>query len=289
MTTPDHQEDSIHVYIADCVDLLPQLALQADLILTSPPYDGLRRYGGHPFDFPAVAQACVDALAPGGVLVWIVADGTTAGSRSGTSMRQALHFIDELGLSLHDHMVYQRLGLFNRTHVRYCPAWEHMFILSKDSPKTVHLLSDRPNVTAGRRVRHYYNGFGRKPHGETQRPRPDKRASPTPEFGVRTNIWPYAVGGHGNQTGSPNLASNHPAPLPLALAKDHILSWTDPGDLVLDPMAGSGTTLRAAKDLGRRAIGIEIHRSYLPDIRTKLAQQVLPLEQAQPSPEEQNR
>ena len=69
----------------------------------------------------------------------------------------------------------------------------------------------------------------------------------------------------------------HPARFPQQLARDHILSWTDPGDLVIDPMAGSGTTLRAAADLGRRAIGVEINPGYCDLIRRRLAQSVLPL------------
>ena len=94
------------------------------------------------------------------------------------------------------------------------------------------------------------------------------------------------MGGNGNQTGDPSSTSQHPAPFPLALARDHILSWTNPGDLVLDPMAGSGTTLRAAKNLERRAVGIEIHPLYLPEIVRKLAQQVLSME-TPPEPEHQ--
>ena len=49
--------------------------------------------------------------------------------------------------------------------------------------------------------------------------------------------------------------------------------------MVLDPMAGSGTTLKAAKDLGRMAVGVEIHEGYLPIIEMRLAQQVLSMEE----------
>lgn len=277
MVRPAYEENSLSVYIGDCAQLLPLLNLKADLILTSPPYDSLREYGGHPFDFQAVAQACADALSPGGVLVWVAGDGIADGARTGTSMRQALHFMN-LGLKLHDHMVYQRLGLFNRTHVRYCPAWDHMFVLSNGRPKTVNLLEDRPNATAGRRTINYNNGFGRRPDGTPITPSNNPRSPTiTPTHGVRTNVWPYPVGGNGNQTGDPSTPNLHPAPFPLALARDHILTWTNPDDLVLDPMLGSGTTLRAAKDLGRRSLGIEIHPPYLSIITAKLAQQVLAL------------
>ena len=69
----------------------------------------------------------------------------------------------------------------------------------------------------------------------------------------------------------------HPARFPPQLARDHILSWTNPGDPVIDPLVGSGTTLRAA-DLGRRPIGIEINPEYCPLIRRRLAQSVPPVE-----------
>ena len=62
-----------------------------------------------------------------------------------------------------------------------------------------------------------------------------------------------------------SAAHDHPALFPLALARDHITSWTNPGDLALDPMAGSGTTLRAARDAGRHSIGIETHELYYLD------------------------
>ena len=62
---------------------------------------------------------------------------------------------------------------------------------------------------------------------------------------------------------------------PQKLAEDHIRSWSKKGDLILDPMCGSGTTLRAAKDLGRRSIGIEIYEDYLPVATHRLRQDVL--------------
>ena len=67
----------------------------------------------------------------------------------------------------------------------------------------------------------------------------------------------------------------HPAPFPLALAKRAV--ETTPAEVVLDPFCGSGTTLRAAKDLGRRAIGIEIEERYCEIAARRLQQSVLPL------------
>jgi len=73
------------------------------------------------------------------------------------------------------------------------------------------------------------------------------------EFGKRKNIWQYGVGGG---------KSGHPAVFPEALAQDHILSWSNENDLVLDCFAGSGTTLRMAKKHNRNYIGFEISAEY---------------------------
>lgn len=68
---------------------------------------------------------------------------------------------------------------------------------------------------------------------------------------------------------------DHPAIYPYRLAADHIATWSDPGDTVLDPFCGSGTTIRAAHDLRRRAIGIEVNPDYCRQIRRRMAQEVL--------------
>ena len=84
----------------------------------------------------------------------------------------------------------------------------------------------------------------------------------------------------GNRNGDlqHQILAEHSAIFPQELAQDHILSWTNPGDLVIDPMVGSGTTLRAAADLGRRAVEVEINPGYCDLIRRRLAQSVLPVE-----------
>lgn len=67
----------------------------------------------------------------------------------------------------------------------------------------------------------------------------------------------------------------HPTQKPLELIKDLLTEYSQPGDVILDPFMGSGTTLRAAKDLGRHAIGIEIEEKYCQVAVERLRQEVL--------------
>jgi DNA modification methylase len=78
---------------------------------------------------------------------------------------------------------------------------------------------------------------------------------------AKTNIWQYAVGMGG--TTSDKIAFKHPAVFPEKLAYDHILSWSNKGDLVFDPMCGSGTTCKMAAKAGRRFLGVDISQDYI--------------------------
>lgn len=88
------------------------------------------------------------------------------------------------------------------------------------------------------------------------------------EFGARTNIWRYA-NGKGFST-KDKIAYEHPAIFPEKLAEDHILSWSDPGDLVLDPFGGGGTTAKAAQLLGREWVLIDAVKEYCDIAKKRL-------------------
>lgn len=89
---------------------------------------------------------------------------------------------------------------------------------------------------------------------------------------VRDNVWEYPVGAAGG-----DIYTGHPAVFPFELARDHIASWSNPGDLILDPFMGSGTTAKAAKALNRNFIGIEINPDYCAIAEQRIAQDVLDL------------
>ena len=250
------------VVCGDNCDVLGRFPRESvDLVVTSPPYDDLRTYGGHSWDFYGVAWQLKRVLKPGGVIVWNVADATKDGSESGTSMRQALHF-QSLGLNLHDTMIYKVRGTGAKgSNLAYWQAWEYMFVLTKGAPRTV-------NRQQTKRSSDWKAGGRLTPDGK-QKP---GMAGESDEMCVRDNVWEYMVG-----AASQDEHTGHPAVFPLKLAQDHILSWSNAGDIVIDPFSGSGTTCRAAKDLGRRFVGIEVNPAYVEIARRRLAQDVLNL------------
>lgn len=234
-----------------------------DLVVTSPPYDNLRTYGGHSWDFEAVAQQLWRVIKPGGVVVWVVADATVDGSETGTSFRQALRFM-EIGFRLHDTMIYRKTsGGIKGSHFSYLQSFEYMFVLSNGRPKAINLIDDRKNVAKpGTKIER----TGRKRNGDFKVEEVTRK-----EYGIRWNVWSYQVG----STVADAMAFNQPAIFPESLARDHILSWSNEGDIVLDPFNGSGTTTKMAREMGRRFIGIEVNEEYCEIARKRLMQKLL--------------
>ena len=243
-----------------------------DLVVTSPPYDDLRIYGGHSWDFYGVAWQLKRVLKPGGIIVWVVNDKTEDGSETGTSADQARHF-RHLGLKQHDTMIYQKAGCPFPETTRYYPVFEFMFVFSKGKPLVTNLLADSPNAWAGQpkaRLHSDRQQDGSVTENSAFRVDPGRTVK---EFGVRENVWRFSVG-RGNTT-TDGFAFDHPAMFPEKLARDHILSWSNEGDIVLDPFNGSGTTTKMARLMGRRFIGIDVNESYCEIARKRLAQRLL--------------
>ncbi len=231
-----------------------------DLTVTSPPYDNIRDYNGYVFgkhDFKKIVSELYRVTKKGGVLVWIVGDAVIKGSETGTSFRHALGFMKE-GFKLHDTMIYEKnTSSFpaRRNGNRYTQIFEYMFVFCKDKIRTSNLICDKPNKWAG------VTNWGKKTHrnknGELVETNDIK---PVPDFSPRNNIWKYTVGK--NYNSSDKESHEHPAIFPEKLAEDHILSWSNEGDIVLDPFMGSGTTCKMAKKNKRKYIGIDISKEY---------------------------
>jgi site-specific DNA-methyltransferase (adenine-specific) len=245
----------IDLYHGDCLEVMKSIPDGSiDLTVTSPPYDNLRTYNGYTFDFEGIAQELYRLTKDGGVVVWIVGDATVKGSETGTSFRQALYFM-ECGFNLHDTMIYQKNNFSNPSSNRYHQIFEYMFVFSKQKPKTFNCIKDRKNVCAGQS--NWGINKSRQKNGSFKE-RPKKIVS---EFGMRYNIWEFMTS-KGFAT-KDEIAYKHPATFPEQLAKDHIISWSNEGDTVLDCFMGSGTTGKMVKQLNRNFIGIEISEEYL--------------------------
>jgi len=243
------------IYKCNCLKGLKRLSDNfIDLIVTSPPYDKIRNYDNKSkFTFKIfkkIAKELYRVTKKGGIVVWIIKDGVTKGSESGTSFRHALYF-KKIGFNLHDTMIYQKNAMPFPEQTTYIQCFEYMFILSKSKPKTTNLLKEPTK--------------GYKSQGSTQR---NVDGTTTKIKGKRNkplrskwNIWKYNVGY--NHSSQDKIAFKHPATFPEKLVQDHILSWSNENDLVLDPFMGSGTTAKMCVLNNRNFIGFEINKEYI--------------------------
>ena len=244
------------IICGDCLDVMKNIPDNyIDLTVTSPPYDNLRTYNGFVFDFEGTAQELYRVTKPGGVVVWVVNDKVTNGSESGTSFRQALGFV-QIGFNLHDTMIWYKTNPMPIKSNRYQPSFEYMFVLSKGKPNTFNPIKV-PASYAGEKKLKKHRTF-RQADGTV------KEATGTSEIvrdsRIKHNVWNFTAGYM--HSSKDKIAYNHPAIFPEKLAEDHILSWSNPGDTVLDPMCGSGTTCKMAVKTDRQYIGIDISEEY---------------------------
>ena len=224
-----------------------------DLTVTSPPYDNLRDYKGYSFPFEEIAKELFRITKQGGVVVWVVGDATHQGNETGTSFKQALYF-KEVGFNLGDTMIWQKSNPFNfGSNYFYPQSFEYMFIFTKGKIKTSNLIRDRIITNAGKQ-------FKQTRRSKNDYMEYDNKKVTLKDFGKRYNVWSKPV----------QSQKNHPAPFPEQLANDHIISWSNEGDLVYDPFAGSGTTGKMAILNKRKCIMSEISAEYCDIIKKRL-------------------
>ena len=241
----------------DCLEEIDKLikeGVKVDLTVTSPPYDDIRSYDNSlvwDFDvFKEVANKLYNLTAEGGVVVWVVGDKTKNGCESGTSFKQALYF-KEIGFKLYDTMIYQKESM-PLTHRRYEQHFEYMFILVKGKLKTFN-----PIKVKSKNAGQTNNSASIRKDGENLK---RIKAYTVKEEKIKGNIWYYDIGYM--KVTSDKEAYKHPAIFPEQLAHDHIISWSNEGDIIFDPFMGSGTTGKMAKLLNRKFIGIEKVKNY---------------------------
>ena len=232
-----------------------------DLTVTSPPYDDLRKYKGYSFDFEPIARELYRITKDGGVVVWVVGDATKDGSESGTSFRQALYF-KEIGFNLWDTMIWRKTNpIPNDTRQnRYIQSFEYMFVFSKGKPKTCNYIKEKSKC-AGLTTN---NTSQIKSDGGTRMDRKEARKGMVVnEYKILTNIWDCS-------SVHKNEKTKHPAQFPEQLAQDHVLTWSNEEDTILDPFMGSGTTAKMAQLNNRKWIGFEMSEEYCDIIKQRL-------------------
>lgn len=246
------------IYCGDCLTIMKEMEDKCiDLTVTSPPYDNLREYKGYTFDFEGIARELFRITKDSGVVVWVVGDATKDGSETGTSFKQALYF-KEIGFNLHDTMIYEKENYVPLNHNRYEQCFEFMFVISKGPPKTFNPIKIPTKI--------------KRSHGATSTPSESQNQNGsmsgarlnrkvTVQYSkIKNNIFRYKVGL--NNSSNDPFVFQHPATFPERLAEDHIRSWSNEGDTVLDPFSGSGTTAKMAKINQRNYIGIDISQEY---------------------------
>jgi site-specific DNA-methyltransferase (adenine-specific) len=255
---------NVDLMVGDCSKIMRDLEPESvDMVLTSPPYDDLRDYEKIDWTSDTWKSAITSIyriIRQGGVCVWIVADAVVDGSETGTSFRQAL-FAKEIGFNLHDTMIWNK-GNFTAVgalKTQYAPVFEYMFVWSKGRPKTFNAIKDRPNKHCGS----IYHNTLRQKDGSIKDGHGKGRKIIQP-YGQRHNVWLA----HPEKRNTHRL---HPAMFPEGLARDHILSWSNHGDTVLDPFVGSGTTGVVCVENGRNFIGIDISENYIEIARNRIA------------------
>lgn len=232
-----------------------------DLTVTSPPYDKLRGYDGFDWNFERVAEQLFRVTKKGGVVVWVVSDSTINGSETGSSFIQALFFKD-LGFNLHDTMIYKRWS-GPLTHNRYEQEFEYMFVFSKGRPKTFNPIMIDCKLAGSSWNRDGADTEFRQEKSRRFRAGSDK-GMVIKKQRIDGNIWELSTS---SQKGE---HYGHPAPFPEELARRHIISWSNEGDLILDPFMGSGTTAVVAVEQNRNFIGFDVSEKYVETANARL-------------------
>ena len=245
----------ITLHHGDCLEVMKSIPDKSiDLVLTSPPYGEIKNYNGSlvwNFDiFKAIANELFVKLSKGACIIWVVADQTKKGTESGDSFKQVLYF-KEIGLNIHDTMIFRKLNYQPLTHNRYEQEFEYIFCLSNGKPKTFNPIKV-PCRYAGKKTFSSPNFY--KSNNDSLESVGGYTIKDTK---IKGNIFEYRVG---SLTETSNF--KHPAMFPISLVTDQLQSWSNEGDIIMDPFMGSGSTGVACKNLNRSFIGIEKNDKY---------------------------
>lgn len=249
------------IYHGDCRSLLRDIPEGSiDLVFTSPPYDNARD-GAYEsvslHDLVNVGSECLRITKPGGVFVCNIDGPVIDKARSLTPFMAIIAWSELSGWRHLDTLVYRRNGAPGAYHGRFRKDHEYMTVFVKDGPR--HTCNKREIATKSKHIGHIGHLTSvRRKDGVLAKRRVSGWAAEN-NMTMPGTVWSYgSVGKHHD----PSCDTGHPATFPEKLARDVLSVFSNPGDTVLDPFLGSGTTLRVARDIGRNGIGIELERKW---------------------------
>lgn len=224
-----------------------------DLVVTSPPYDGIRKYNGFNFDLHATGKEIYRVLKEGGIAAMVIQDQTKDFGKSLTSFRTIVDWVDNIGFKLFETVIYRKHGTEGAWwKYRFRVDHEYMPIFLKgERPK---YFNKEPLKVASKHGGKIMTGSGnRRTDGTTTK----TVTRPINPMKCRGTIWDYLMAGDKNE-----LKRKHPAVFPDKIPLDFIQCFCPPKGIVLDPFIGCGSTAVAAKHLKRNYIGIDISEEY---------------------------
>lgn len=255
------------IHNTDCLEGMKQLPDGCiDLVVTSPPYDGIRNYNGFSYDLPATGKELFRVLKNGGVVVMVIQDQTKNFAKTLTSFRAIIDWCDNAGFKLFECCLYRKHGTdgawYNK---RFRVDHEYIPIFFKGD-KPAYFNKEPLKIPSKHGGRTLTGGATRLTNGKTLNSRPIKINL----MKCRGTVWEYLTCGDGDR-----LKHLHPAAFPNQLPVDAIQCFCPEGGIVLDPFIGSGTTAVAAYKLHRKFVGFEISKEYC-EIANKRMQQLHP-------------
>ena len=252
------------IYQGDCLNILPTLERNSiDLIVTSPPYADQRKdtYGGvHPDKyvewFLPISTELKRVLKPEGSFILNIKERVVNGERHTYVLELIIALRKQGWLWTEEYMWHKRNSYPGKWPNRFRDGWERCLHFTKQ--KQFAMYQDAVQVPMGD-----WSKSRLKNLSETDRRRDNSRVKSG--FGKKIENWigrEFAYPDNVLYLPTECYNRGHSATFPVELPSWFIKLFTKPGDVVLDPFLGSGTTAIAANNLGRYCIGIEINSAY---------------------------
>ena len=227
-----------------------------DLVFTSPPYDSQRTYKGFPpVDFIALGHELYRVIKPNAPIVFVIQDGIHRKRRTATTARLIVDMVDTCGLHLWECFIAHKTSTIpvkKEGAVRCKTDHEFVPIFTKGDNENIKTFNV-PEVNI-----RWLNTYKEANIVDRLGNRKLQKIHSTAKTRVKGTIWNYAP----SAVYANRLKYKHPAVFPNQFARDFIETFTNPGDLVLDPFSGSGTTAIEAYKLYRFYAGIDISKEY---------------------------